>query len=120
MNKKLTAVIIAMALLFFITVIIAGCRSRAKPGQIAVQNSEPQYTLHIEDAGKPATNATYALPVLTTSAADTAAVTERLPHRNAQNNPKQPKSPRKPNRQQPSRRKQTIPLSPKRSRRQNR
>ncbi len=76
MNKKLTAVIIAMALLFFITVIIAGCRSRAKPGQIAVQNSEPQYTLHIEDAGKPATNATDALPVLTTSAADTAAVTE--------------------------------------------
>lgn len=68
MNKKIpAAAILALLLILCIVLIAGGCR-RSEQDQINVQQSEPEYSLVIQDAGKPATRAVGELPVLTTDA----------------------------------------------------
>ncbi len=73
MNKKIAAAVAAAVLLIIGVVIIAGIGSRSRPGQITVQEQEPEYSLQIvEETGHPATRSAEELPVLTTAEETTA------------------------------------------------
>ena len=72
MNKKLAAAVAAAVLLIIGVVIIVRAGSRSRPGQITVQEQEPEYSLQIvEETGHPATRSAEELPVLTTAAETT-------------------------------------------------
>ena len=73
MNKQIAAVFAVTALIVIGIVLMAGCRSKTAPGQITVQEQEPEYSLHIEDAGHPATRSAETLPALTEASVTEAA-----------------------------------------------
>lgn len=74
MNKKIAAAVAAAVLLIIGIVIIAGAGSRSQPEPVTIQEQDQEFSLHIEDAGHPATRPAETLPALTTEAeaADTA------------------------------------------------
>ena len=71
MDKKMTAVIVVSAILVIVLAVLAGTRSKSAPEQNILQEQEQEYTLHIAEGGKPATQAPEALPVLTTASETT-------------------------------------------------
>ncbi len=68
MDKKMTAVIVAAAVLFILLAVFAGTRSKSRPEQNILQEPEQEFSMQIAEDVKPATQAPETLPVLTTAA----------------------------------------------------
>ena len=65
MDKKMTAVIVVSAVLIILMAVLAGTRSKSAPAQNTLQEQEQEFTLHIAEDAKPATQAPETLPILT-------------------------------------------------------